>query len=158
MGEMSRADLVSLARSVAGELEIEGRLEVREESFEQAPFGEFAHSEVRVSSSAPGSCPVVLALFEEEDAAGSVTISFGGSYHEVWSLPRDQTLAVAREFLVALMQGNYVEWRRDDGGGEPDVYGLLTAGDGTVLYSDFGRVSADSLEKRGYLRKTYRHY
>lgn len=153
---LSRANLISLAESVAREVGILGELRAQEEVHDKAPWGEFAYSDVRLSSSEEDSCPITITLFEEGDP--DVTISFGGSYHEIWLLSPDKTLAVVRNFLAALMCGRYEEWRRIEGGEDARVYGRLTDGAGKVLYSDFGRVSTDKLTRRGYTRKTFRPY
>ena len=130
MDRLRPADLASLAESVAREAAISGALKIAVESDDKAPFGDFSHSDIRLSSSEPGSCPITLSLFEDGDADGWVTISFGASYHEAWFLPPKETLDVVEEFLRAVMRGDYEEWQRPDRDEDHDVYGHLTDGHG----------------------------
>jgi hypothetical protein len=154
---LSRSDLVRIARSVAREVNIVGELQISETTYDNAPFGEFAHSEVHLSSTEQESCPIIVSLFEEEGADGYVTVSFGGSYHEIWFLPPDKTLSIVKNFFIALMKGNYEEWRQSRTKND-SVYGLLKDDHGNVLYSDFGRRSPDELIRRGYRHKDFRPY
>jgi len=150
--------VVELVEGIARGLPIAGELELRGESYEEAPVGKVRHSDIHVSSSRQGCCPITITLFEDGKSAGWLTISFGASYCEIWGKPRRETVSEARDLLTAVMEGRLEVWRKPDDRDGEDVYGLLVARDGTVLHDDFGRTSPDDLEHRGYVRRLSEPY
>lgn len=156
MDKLDREELRKAVQQAAAAAHIQGELTIEEYAHTDAPFGPYAHRDVCVKSTEPNSCPITLSLFEEGNADGYVTISFGSSYYEAWFLSAPETLAVVRRFLIAIMQGRYEEWRE---AGEGDrAYGLLVDEAGSVLYSDIERTSREKLVKRGFEHKKFSRY
>lgn len=155
---ISQAELRSLVQEIARTVQIQGVLGLEEETHSSSAEGEPEWTDLRLSSTTPKACPILLTVYENEAMRGDVTIEFGGSYHEAWLMSRQETLEVVKQFLEAIMEGNYVEWRRGDGEGLDDRLGVLTNREGVVLHNDLGWRSEKSIQKKGYRVKRYNPY
>lgn len=150
-------DLRSAVDDAARSVGVTGTISVHEEQYRETPFGSFLHTDVHIKSDQTGSCPVTITLFEDPSLAGSITVSFGGDYEELWNLSRIEVLATLTGLLEAVMRGNYVEWRKPSGRTD-DRCGVLTGASGRILYDSRGRKSESDLRQEGFDRMEFARY